>query len=258
MKIAATFFCLIMTVSQAEPTIKDNLRNAVQSQYLKLKDNLRDMAKVESDVLRVEEVDVKFESCGASKDAMEVKAVHYDPMRSLVTAEGSLSKAVTEGQVTAKLGLAKDSHMGRFDRVKTRMALMVSGSRHREELCKHISRGKARYEMNIDEAPQSLDEGVPSHACPLSPGDNMLHFTVKHLPKTVMAGHYEMNVTAVDESGGPLLCLRGKIVVPQGPGGEVLRRLEGHEAGSVSGAETIGSNLHVGFAIVFFMMAWRS
>jgi len=232
-----------------------NVPSALKRGFQKLTDKIVEHS-AGADMLSLEDVGVSFESCGTSEHAMQVKSVHWDPKRNLVTAEGRLSKLVTGGNVTASVHMGKDPTMSVWNRLKTKMALGMSGIQsHHEDLCQHAARGKSRYEMPIDGL-TSMSEAKPtSHECPLSQGQEMLHFTLKRFPKQVMAGPYDITVKAVEANGKPVVCLKGKVVVPRAANGESLRLLQ--EAGTVSNANKAGLNFFMFLGLFVLKMAWK-
>merc|ERR1712146_727702 len=99
----------------------------------------------------------------------------------------------------------------------------------------------------------TLDQDMSSHACPLSPGEEMLHFSLSTFPKQVTAGAYDGEIKAVEENGAPLVCLLGKVIIPEASDGSIVRYLQ--EATMVSGAEKTGANLYMIFGFLVLMIA---
>jgi hypothetical protein len=178
----------------------------------KLSDTAKENIEKYSDVVPstdlLENSKITVSSCGGEDHAMQVRDVHFDTKALELHVKGNLGREVAGGKVTMDLKLGKASaKMTKTDIMKRRIAWIASGKHYDEEaLCNHFN----RYET----------------ACPVKNGERELRFGFKRLPQALSAGGYEMIVKAVDENGGPVLCVAASIDVPFGPQGELFRRLQ--------------------------------
>lgn len=146
----------------------------------------------------------KLESCGGAEHAFSVQELLFDAAAGAVKAKGRLVQPVAGGEVSASVRLGKaPKGMSAMQRVR-RLAgwTFASGKKHREPLC---SEGR-------------------NASCPLS-GAQELTFGFRKLPGTLPAGVIKLNISAVDESGKPVLCIRGSVEVGMASDGGAFRRL---------------------------------
>merc|ERR1712050_408525 len=112
---------------------------------------------------------------------------------------GNLKRDVHGGNVNGKVKLGKSKGVG--FRVKAlRTLAWLKKHTAKEPLCDHFKRSS-------------------SVTCPLTQGTKELSFSLRQLPKTIIAGGYDFNFSAVDDQS-PVACVKGHFSIPLGPNGE--------------------------------------
>lgn len=175
----------------------------------------------DTDVVTIDEITrngsaIQVQSCGGADDALKIGSISFDQEKWTLTAHGNLQRELLGGNVTAKIRLGTAPEGATIsERMKRLLAFSLGKHTHKEPLCQHFARGHAK-------------QNITTPACPFAPGLHNLHFSFGLMPRTVIAGKYELEIHAVDNDGLKVACLMGSIDVPRGKQGQLFRRLDGH------------------------------
>eukprot|EP00930_Biecheleria_cincta_P028434 TRINITY_DN19847_c0_g1_i1.p1 TRINITY_DN19847_c0_g1~~TRINITY_DN19847_c0_g1_i1.p1 ORF type:complete len:224 (+),score=36.50 TRINITY_DN19847_c0_g1_i1:80-751(+) len=149
---------------------------------------------------------LRVESCGAAEDAMAVDKVHFDDTWMRITAQGNLSREISGGNISAHLDLGKAPDGLSFSAKLLRGMSWFAQQKTTEPLCMHLKHAR-------------MD-------CPIAPGTNELHFSLRQVPKAITAGDYKITIKATDQNERPVACIKASFSIPKGPKGESIRALQ--------------------------------